>query len=194
MKYTRIWWRITAWGELASILASTLLAPLLLALTDQEALRLLGIALASTAAAVATSLAGPQEPRAALRAFYDRVRPPGFWGPIAREAGRDAEGALGAMEGDGGPPPTSSARAAPALTIMTTATVATIRPNISYSSFFLLPWKIAALPASRFRSTERAAIDTPTRGVNPRTRSFANCAGQTVSGMSRLRASTPHPS
>jgi len=85
-----VWWRVTAWGELSAILASLLLAPLLLWLTDHEALRLLAIAIASTTAAIATSLAGPAEPRGRLLAFYNQVRPPGFWGPIAREAGDTA--------------------------------------------------------------------------------------------------------
>jgi Na+/proline symporter len=86
-----LWWRITAWGELSAIGASLLLAPGVSWLTDQEALRLLTVALGSTLAAIAASLLGPQEPRAGLVAFYRRVRPPGFWGPIAREAGSDAD-------------------------------------------------------------------------------------------------------
>jgi Na+/proline symporter len=86
-----IWWRVTAWGELAAILTSTALAPVLLQVTDHEALRLLAIAAASTIAAVATSLIGPTEPRAQLRVFYVRVRPPGFWRPIAREASGAAD-------------------------------------------------------------------------------------------------------
>jgi Na+/proline symporter len=85
-----LWWRITAWGELAAIAASLVLAPTLFWLSDQEALRLLGVALGSTAAAIAVSLAGPSEPRAQLVEFYRRVRPPGYWGPIAREVGDDA--------------------------------------------------------------------------------------------------------
>ena len=80
-----LWWRITAWGELAAIAASLVLAPGVSWLSDQEALRLLWVALGSTACAIAVSLAGPPEPRARLVEFYARVRPPGFWGPIARE-------------------------------------------------------------------------------------------------------------
>ena len=88
-----LWWRITAWGELAAIAASLVLAPGALWLSDQEAWRLLGVAFGSTAAAIAASLVGPAEPRAQLVAFYARVRPPGFWGPIARLASAEpAEG------------------------------------------------------------------------------------------------------
>jgi len=83
-----IWWRVTAWAELATLAASALLAPLLLAFVsdDLEALRLLLMAAGATLAGVLVALLGPQEPRERLVAFHRRVRPPGFWGPIARAA------------------------------------------------------------------------------------------------------------
>ncbi len=76
-----LWWRINGVGELACIAASTLLAPLLLLTLPphQEALRLLLMALGSTAAGVAASLATRPEPESRLRTFYQRARPPGFW-------------------------------------------------------------------------------------------------------------------
>ncbi|BAU49005.1 sodium transporter [Sulfurifustis variabilis] len=84
-----IWWRINAWGELATIVVSTLLAPALLyAFTDeQDALRLLLMATAATGAGVATSLVTGPEDRVRLIAFYRRAHPPGFWGPVADAAG-----------------------------------------------------------------------------------------------------------
>lgn len=89
-----LWWRINAWGELATIAASTLLAPVLLVTfpNEQEALRLLLMALLATAAGVATSLAAGPEHGDRLLAFYRRVRPMGFWGPIAAAAS-EARGA-----------------------------------------------------------------------------------------------------
>ncbi|MBW2282043.1 MAG: sodium transporter [Deltaproteobacteria bacterium] len=77
------WWRINAWGEIAAIGASLLLAPvLLLALpADADAARLLYMAAGSTAAGVGASLLTRAESPERLRAFYARVRPPGFWGP-----------------------------------------------------------------------------------------------------------------
>ena len=85
------WWRIGAWGEIGAIGASLLLAPLLLLWVpaEQEALRLLVMAVGSTGAGVGLSLALGAEPLGGLRAFYERVRPPGFWGPVARAAGGD---------------------------------------------------------------------------------------------------------
>jgi Na+/proline symporter len=86
-----LWWRVNAWGELASIAASAVLAPILLAAfsDDREALRLLWMAGGSTLAGVAASLATAPETRERLRAFYRTARPPGFWGPIAADAGAE---------------------------------------------------------------------------------------------------------
>ena len=99
-----IWWRMNAWAEIAAMLVSSAVAPLLmLSLGDsQQALRLLLAATAATAAALAAIwLKGPED-RQRLSVFHERVRPVGFWGAVAREAGDD-EGprrlgrALGAM-------------------------------------------------------------------------------------------------
>ena len=83
-----IWWRMNAWGEIAAIAASMVAAPVLMAAVpdDQHAVRLLVVAVVATAAAlVAVAVAGPED-RARLVVFYRKVRPVGFWGPVAREA------------------------------------------------------------------------------------------------------------
>jgi len=84
-----LWWRINAWGELATIAASTALAPVLLVSfsNEQEALRLLLMAVGATTAGIATSLATGPEAHERLLTFYRRTRPLGFWGPIAAAAG-----------------------------------------------------------------------------------------------------------
>jgi solute:Na+ symporter, SSS family len=89
-----LWWRLTAWGELASIVASAALAPVLLLLVsdEQDALRILAIAAVSTLAAVLVSWFTGPEPLPALGRFYLKVHPPGFWGPVAASVG-EAEGA-----------------------------------------------------------------------------------------------------
>ena len=53
-----IWWRINAWGELASIVVSMLLAPLLLSLSSQtnEPTRLLVMAVGATTVSILVSL------------------------------------------------------------------------------------------------------------------------------------------
>jgi SSS family solute:Na+ symporter len=84
-----IWWRVTAASELAAIAASSVLAPLLLWAIDDDGARMLLMAGLATAVAIAVALLGEQEPKERLRVFYERVRPPGFWGPIARECGDD---------------------------------------------------------------------------------------------------------
>jgi Na+/proline symporter len=84
-----LWWRIDAWGEIGAIGMSILLAPALLRWVppEHEALRLLLMALGSTTAGVALSLAVGPESMDRLQLFYERVRPPGFWGPLALAAG-----------------------------------------------------------------------------------------------------------
>ena len=88
-----IWWRMNAWAEIAAVLASMAAAPALMVWLDdgRHALRLLlAAALATAAALAAVRIAGPED-RARLVAFHRRVRPVGFWGPIAREAGAPAD-------------------------------------------------------------------------------------------------------
>jgi hypothetical protein len=80
---------MNAWAEIAAILVSLVVAPVLLFTleNEQQALRLLVMAVVSTAAALmAVRMAGPEE-RQLLIEFYKKVRPMGFWGPIAKEAG-----------------------------------------------------------------------------------------------------------
>jgi Na+/proline symporter len=83
------WWRMTAAAELAGIAASLALAPLLLATLADEGVRLLAMAGATSAIAVAMARFGPDEPDAALDRFYRRVQPPGAWGPVAARCGGD---------------------------------------------------------------------------------------------------------
>ena len=84
-----IWWRMNAWAEIAAIVVASAVAPLLIVYLgdDQQPLRLLLAATASTLAALAAiRIKGPED-RARLVAFYRRVRPVGFWVPIAAELG-----------------------------------------------------------------------------------------------------------
>ena len=102
-----IWWRMNAWAEIAAMLVSFVMAPLLMIYLsdDQQALRLLLAATVSTAAALAAIWIKGPEDQAQLTAFYQRVRPVGFWAPVARAAGpagddagaRQLWRALGAM-------------------------------------------------------------------------------------------------
>jgi Na+/proline symporter len=80
-----LWRRANAWGELGAIVASGAAAPILLGSVESETLRLLSIALVGTVASVVASLATPADSAERLDEFYERVRPPGFWGvPEAR--------------------------------------------------------------------------------------------------------------
>ena len=84
-----LWWRMTALAELSAIASSLVLAVLLLASFDDEGVRLLLMAATTSAVAIAIARFGPPEPTERVDAFYLRVQPPGFWGPVARRCGRD---------------------------------------------------------------------------------------------------------
>ncbi|MBT8494958.1 MAG: sodium transporter, partial [Deltaproteobacteria bacterium] len=86
-----LWWKMTAWGELASIVSSLILA-LVLILGDVElagpgmssfAINMLIMAVVPTTLAVLVAIHGPPEDRGGLVEFYRRARPPGYWGPIS---------------------------------------------------------------------------------------------------------------
>ena len=84
-----IWWRITAWGELACILASLAAAPVLLVADLDDATRLLIMGVGSGCIGILVSLlTGPEEIER-LQMFVHRAHPPGFWGPIEEGAGSD---------------------------------------------------------------------------------------------------------
>ena len=92
-----LWWRMNAWAEIAAMIVSAVAAPILLSTfgDDQQALRLLLMAAVSTAAALAAVWIKAPEDRSGLVEFYRRVRPVGFWGPIAAEV----QGRVGADRG-----------------------------------------------------------------------------------------------
>jgi hypothetical protein len=56
---------------------------------ESEALRLLIVAVVSTAAAIAASLLTKAENAEQLLEFYRQARPPGFWGPQRAALGED---------------------------------------------------------------------------------------------------------
>ncbi|WP_170319815.1 sodium:solute symporter family transporter [Polyangium spumosum] len=82
-----IWWRMNATGELSALVASLVLAPILLFAVEDDGARLLVQAVVSTAVAVVAALVTKPEAEDRLREFYDRARPPGFWGPVSLEKG-----------------------------------------------------------------------------------------------------------
>jgi len=91
-----LWWRINAWSEIGVMAASLLAANALLLFTDVPfpfSLALV-VAVSVPCALALTFLTAPEAP-AQLRAFYTRVRPSGWWRPVARELGM-SEQRLGA--------------------------------------------------------------------------------------------------
>jgi hypothetical protein len=80
-----LWWRMTAWGEIAAIAASLVLAPILIFTVpiEHQATRLFVMAIGGTLAGVLASYISGPESAERLANFYRRARPPGFWGPVA---------------------------------------------------------------------------------------------------------------
>ena len=86
-----LWWRINAWSEIAVMSASLLLANALIVFSDVPfpfSLALV-VAVAIPFALGITFLTAPV-PQERLREFFERVRPPGWWAPVARANGLEA--------------------------------------------------------------------------------------------------------
>jgi len=82
-----LWWRVNAWSEIAAIAVSAAAALPLLLWVNDSALRLLIMAALSAAASLtAIAFFGPED-KTLLAGFYRRVRPKGFWRPVALECG-----------------------------------------------------------------------------------------------------------
>jgi Na+/proline symporter len=88
-----LWWRMTAWGEIAAIAASLVLAPILLFTVpiEHQGTRLFVMAIGGTLAGVLASYVSGPESTERLTDFYRRAKPPGFWGPIAVASGEAAD-------------------------------------------------------------------------------------------------------
>jgi Na+/proline symporter len=84
-----LWERINLFSELAAMAASLVVAPILLATTAEEWVRLALMAAATTIAAVGAALVTPRTDPEVLRRFYARVRPVGFWRETAAASGED---------------------------------------------------------------------------------------------------------
>jgi SSS family solute:Na+ symporter len=97
------WWRVNAWSEIAALSTSAAVAVILQRFPDSGPVRWLGagleragfktdawgthiilIVVVTTVVWIAVTLLTPPDDRAQLLAFYRKVRPGGFWGPIAR--------------------------------------------------------------------------------------------------------------
>lgn len=86
------WWRLNIYGEMAALTIGLPLAYLVwfpLGFSNEEAhpfwqgfLLLFGL---GAAVIVGVTLLTRPEPTSTLRAFYDRCRPPGWWGPVVDE-------------------------------------------------------------------------------------------------------------
>ncbi len=83
-----LWWRFNVWGELAATVLGLPLSILVWFVLDFQSKPMwqgLGLLLVlSFVVLIAVTLLTPPESLATLRQFYQRCRPPGWWGPIRR--------------------------------------------------------------------------------------------------------------
>jgi solute:Na+ symporter, SSS family len=84
-----LWERINLFSELAAMVASLTVAPILLIVTNAEWIRLLTMAVVSTAAAVGVTYFTPRTEDQILARFYQTVIPMGFWRKTAALVGDD---------------------------------------------------------------------------------------------------------
>ncbi len=85
------WHRINAWSEFAAGGTALLAAPILLfgfpGMQDGE--RMLWVTGLSAGMLLLVTFLTPPEKMETLKRFYQRVRPPGFWGPVAKACGEE---------------------------------------------------------------------------------------------------------
>lgn len=91
-----IWYRINLWSEVAAIASSLVLAPILIAGCGHwgEGARMLAMLGISTAVLIFVTLRTRPEPSEKLTFFYQKVRPPGFWGPVSAVCGETKNGPI----------------------------------------------------------------------------------------------------
>ncbi len=88
-----LWWRVNAWGEIATIIVSLILAPILISVIpiEHDALRMLILAGVATVIGIVVSLVTGPEDMGQLQAFYEKAQPPGFWKPVAESLGHSGD-------------------------------------------------------------------------------------------------------
>ncbi|MBX2859939.1 MAG: hypothetical protein KTR14_01800 [Vampirovibrio sp.] len=86
-----LWWRVNAWGEIACILTSLVMAPVLITTipVEQDAIRLLIATAVATLIGIVVSYAVGPEKMVTLQHFYQNAHPPGFWKPVAQSLGEE---------------------------------------------------------------------------------------------------------
>ena len=83
-----LWWRINVWSEIAVMTASLVGANALLLFSDVPFPFSLALVVAfAVPLSLGVTLLTPPESLDHLERFYARVRPAGWWGPVARAAG-----------------------------------------------------------------------------------------------------------
>jgi len=89
------WWRLTAWGEIAGMVAAPVAATFAARCGLAFAPKTLLVTAATVAAALLVSLGLPPRDRAHLAAFVAKVQPAGWWGDLAMPGRSGTRGGSG---------------------------------------------------------------------------------------------------
>jgi Na+/proline symporter len=92
-----LWERVNLYSEIASIVVSLLIAPILLLTVEQEWLRLATMAGVSTAVVVLTAFFMPETEADRRVQFFRAVRPLGWWRSTARAAAENPDAPLAGL-------------------------------------------------------------------------------------------------
>ncbi|MBZ0185152.1 MAG: hypothetical protein K8F91_02795, partial [Candidatus Obscuribacterales bacterium] len=86
-----LWWRINVWGEISCLIVSLVMVPILMLFGSglEEGIQILTLAAVAAVVCLTVTLSTPPESMEKLSEFYTRVKPPGFWSPVARHLGVD---------------------------------------------------------------------------------------------------------
>lgn len=85
-----LWWRVNAWSEIAGMSSAIVAAAALYRLYPQarDEYILVGVVAVGAAACLAATWLAPPVSKERLKAFYDKVKPAGAWGPVAGKSKR----------------------------------------------------------------------------------------------------------
>ncbi len=95
-----LWERVNLWCEVGAIVASLVVAPILIFAVDDEWLRLLIMSAVSIVVLIAAAFLMPGTSTDKLVSFYRKVRPPGFWRRTAEAGGEDVAAARSEFRSD----------------------------------------------------------------------------------------------
>ncbi|MEM9848512.1 MAG: sodium transporter, partial [Bacteroidota bacterium] len=92
-----LWERINLFSEISAIVASLVIAPIVLTFVSEQWLQLVIMAASTTIIVILVTLLTPKNDPKKLADFYQKVRPSGFWKTTAQQLGEDTKAPIKRM-------------------------------------------------------------------------------------------------